>query len=215
LTRVVLGMAVADWISAATGIMASYLQPVNEESPVHKFDRGNWTTCQASGFLSFFALSASVVYNGCVGLCYLLTIRYGWRDTQLRKWQPLLHGLPLCYRLTTATAALTLDLFNPTATGCTIQEYPQGCSSSSTPCLRGAHASRFRLMFHWGLVWSVFLFLCVSMGLIYRHMFRTSRRSVAYTFGGGVAAVAASRSGSDVLRSRFVTQSVLYNGTFL
>jgi hypothetical protein len=71
---------------------------------------GNHGTCAASGFLTQFIVS-SPLYNATLAFYYLLMVRYNWKERDLVKIEPIIHGIPLCFGLGTAIAAAVLDVY--------------------------------------------------------------------------------------------------------
>jgi hypothetical protein len=75
---------------------------------------GNQRTCSAQGFLIQLSLGGSI-YNACICVYYLLTVRYRMDKRILERWAlPVMHVATLLFSFGSATAALVvvLDLYH-------------------------------------------------------------------------------------------------------
>lgn len=210
LTRILLGMSCMDFLFAACSVFGSAMSP-KDAYPWLKYAIGTWGTCEAFGFILHGSSTASILYNGVISFCYLLTIRYSWTDRDLHKIELYLHLGPHIIGWTTAATGLGLDLYNPTAAQCRIQEYPSGCQLNGS-CQRGANASLYYVPLFFVWVWGTFVFICVAMVLIYQSIRRVELRSESREFTGAASSNTqlTQQRQKNSLRSRFATQALLY-----
>ncbi|CAB9524745.1 expressed unknown protein [Seminavis robusta] len=166
---------------------------------------GTTQTCTAAAFWGQGGSLSSAVYNGSLTLYYLLTIRYGWTQSQFQQqsssssssssthntstttririsWEWLLHAIPLSIGWGTAIASLPLRLFNPIGWTCWIGPWPLQCAADGdgTPCERGHNAKLYRWLFFHAILWATFAFVTVAMILIYAKIKADERRSDRY-----------------------------------
>ena len=66
-----------------TLLFGSTLAPVDAYGWLNKYARGNQISCNVIGFIGHGSRVSSVLYNGALTLCYLLTIRYNWKEYEL------------------------------------------------------------------------------------------------------------------------------------
>ena len=86
LTRVICGMSVMDLLFSLTTVFSSTIAPSDiRSSTPGSLAIGNWSTCEAFGFISQGSSISSVIYNGTLTLYYLLTIRHGWSEQKCRQ----------------------------------------------------------------------------------------------------------------------------------
>ena len=74
------------------------------------FASGNTATCDAQGFLSFFALGVSVGYNCAVCFYYLAIITYNKKfDYIEKKLEPWFHGISISIPLVVSVIVLVTN----------------------------------------------------------------------------------------------------------
>lgn len=125
-------------------------------SGVPYWARGNQVTCSVQGFMIQLSILTGALYQASLQLQYLLGIKYGWTQRQL-KWgfllpvtstlckltthvfyawnnqrniEKYLHFVPLVLGLATAILNLVLKNYNPADWDCWIAPYPSNCTSS-------------------------------------------------------------------------------------
>jgi len=137
---------------------------------------------------------ASSSYSMCLTLFFLLVVRFNWRERSIKRLEPFLHGTGLVVGWGSAIAGLVLNLYNPYAWGCGIVAWPFGCTQSyqATPespanCERGDNAGIYSWAFAVGWVWAAFLFLAISMAIMYRQIYDQETRSAQYEFSASSA----------------------------
>jgi len=79
---------------------------------------GNDISCSIHGFLMQFLDTASVVYNGCLSIYYLLVIKYRWSDRKLKKLEKWFHIIPWSFGIVTAIIPAALKLYNLAGWNC-------------------------------------------------------------------------------------------------
>lgn len=174
-----------DFVYAVYVATMAFQIPSAELKAEIPYAMGNWTSCQTFAFFGQGSRLSSALYNGCLALYYLLTVRYGWTESQCKKIEPWLHVVPLTVGWATAIACLPLGLFNPVSLGCKITPYPMRCQwkgyyDSDVPCERGANATLYDIAFFHVWLWAVFIWLVVAMAMMYQQIARTERSSNKY-----------------------------------
>ena len=74
--RALLGMGVIDVLASSGWFLSTWMAPVGSNAV---YAVGNTQSCTYQGFLLQIAIGAPM-YNTCLALYYLLTIKYGWRE---------------------------------------------------------------------------------------------------------------------------------------
>ena len=142
--------------------------PIPEETGI-KWASGTTATCNVQAFFTQFGIASSF-YNASLSVFFLLVIRYGWREDQLRKVEPCLHGFPLLWGLSTAIAGVPLTIFNSANLWCWIAPYQD----------RGANADVFRWFFFYGPLWIMICIVTINSILIFHHVLRIESKSARY-----------------------------------
>jgi hypothetical protein len=119
---------------------------------------GNDTSCHVQGFFTQFGIASSF-YNASLSVYYLLVIRYGWKEHQLRKVEPLLHLFPLLWATVTAIAGLIKRVFG----------------NASLWCWVAAENKVFRWAAFYGPLWLMIGIVTVNTTLIYVHVRKIER----------------------------------------
>ena len=176
-SRIMLGMSTMDLLYALVSACSSSIAPKEVNWLLH-FANGTWGTCEAFGFMETGASLASICYNATLSLHYLLTIRYGWSEQNMRGIELWLHLMPLVIGWGVAIPGLPLNYYNPTATGCNLTAYPFGCKRRGG-CTRGDKALRYRLLLFFGILWTTFGFLVICMTLIYASIAKVNQSTVS------------------------------------
>ena len=144
--RIMLGSTIASLISSIVYMFNDLFFPGQLLIP----SSGTTTTkpCTASAFLLQLGSSIGVIYHASLQLQYVLVIKYGWRESRIRKLEPYLHLVPIVFGFGTSIAGLILKLYNPSDWNCWIAPFPSNCTSSywvnkfepdmtETDCVRG------------------------------------------------------------------------------
>lgn len=114
--RIIVGMSFSDSISSLFGFFLSTWPMPRNTWLVHGAI-GTEATCQMQGFLFQFGIVATPLYNCSLGCFYFLKIVHGWADEDIRKFEWLLHLVPLTVATITAIAGVVLKLYNPQSRG--------------------------------------------------------------------------------------------------
>lgn len=177
--RVLLGLSCFDFGSSLVIPWQSLLLP--QETSQTPFAIGNDATCTALGFFQQLSFG-SVFYNGMLSLYFLLTVRFGMKDTILAKrYEPLMHFVAIAFPLTTAIVGLAMGVYQEMEFGyvCWVDNYPEGCGcdpalgeEDGTCCTSDLLAWLFG-----GLpIGGVFLFVVVSNLAVYRYVRTTIQK---------------------------------------
>ena len=171
--RLLAVMSIMDFIYAIKAFGSTWPNPAG----TGYLTMGNTETCEAAAVLGHGGSLSSAMYNGSLTLYYLLTIAFSWRLDQIKRIEPLLHGLPLAIGWFTAFATIPMELMNPIGWTCWIGSYPVSCNvNPNIECTRGAHASIYRWAFFHIELWACFIFVAFAMGYIY---FRIRKNELA------------------------------------
>ncbi|GAX15407.1 hypothetical protein FisN_8Lh297 [Fistulifera solaris] len=124
---------------------------------------GNDTSCNVQGFFTQFGIASSF-YNASLSVYYVLVIRYGWKEHQLRKVEPLLHTFPLLWATVTAIAGLIKGVFG----------------NASLWCWVAAENKVFRWAAFYGPLWLMIGIVTVNTTLIYVHVRKIERAATLH-----------------------------------
>lgn len=180
--RALLGMSVLDILATSGWFLSTW--PAPRGSPNVVFAVGNTQSCTYQGFLLQIAIGAPM-YNASLALYYLLTIRYGWQEKELRHIERWIHAFIITFAVGTGILMIPLNIYNYVGTVCWTMGLPQGCGHSNhtpsdVPCERGNHAWMFGLVFFYIPLWLCITFTSVAMALIYAAVRHTEKRSFRY-----------------------------------
>jgi hypothetical protein len=121
--RLMVGLSTCDIIMSAGLISSTW--PMPKDTPNVWGALGTTRSCVAIGFLEQAGVSA-VLYSGSLSIYYLLRIQNVWKESQIVKYEPFVHLLPIVFGLGTMIAGLVLDLFNSGIFDCWIAPFAQG-----------------------------------------------------------------------------------------
>ena len=177
--RLLLGMSLLDAMFSIKNFLSTWIIPA--QLPVY-LAAGTQGTCTAAGFIGQLTNMGSIFYNASLALYFVWTIRQGWRAAQLRRWEWVLHAVPLGFGLSTAIAGLPLNLYNPTGWTCWIGAWPPFCDKDGTydKCTRGINAHIYKWAFGQAWSWSIVVFAAICMILIYVKISRDEQRTAKY-----------------------------------
>jgi hypothetical protein len=199
--RLIFGLSAADIISSFGNALSSTMTP-KDMSYLVPFAIGNMATCDAQGFLIFFATGVSVGYNCSVCFYYLAIITYNKKfDYIEKKLEPWLHGISILLPLVLSVILLATNTFNGSSGGtCFVEQYwPPHCIGYKTgeipegysiPCGRGSeedgHAKLRAItglvLFSWLLIIPPLIIL-VTMVMMYRSVTKIENRMQNYGVG--------------------------------
>jgi len=222
--RILAGMCVFDVLSSTAWFMTSW--PIPQEGVAWTlWNVGTVQTCSAQGFFIHMAMG-TILYNACLALYYLLAIRYSVKNPGIANyWEPWMHLVSIGFPLGTGMASLLLGLYNPVGWSCTITAYPPWCTQSVdgqgvTDCIRGDNAKIYNRAFWLGPAVFVWVFLVLSMGLIFCKIRRVENNTLAYSaasFRASTTSTTQSHSNNRPghLQRRFVVGAIYYVGAML
>lgn len=105
--RLVCGISITDF--SASFWLALSTWPIPRDSGV-LWASGTTTTCNLQGFFTQAGIASSF-YNCSLSIYFLLVIKCGWKESQIRKIEPCLHGVPIAWALLSASTGLGLGAF--------------------------------------------------------------------------------------------------------
>lgn len=140
--RILLWMSVNDFIYAVKAFVSTWPQP--KDSSFAYGAAGTTATCSAAGFLGHGGSLTSICYNFSLTVFFLLVIRYGWKESQIKtRIEIWFHIIPFAVGWSTAIAGLFLELYNAFGWTCWINSFPSGCTYNVN-CERGNNAGVYR-----------------------------------------------------------------------
>lgn len=167
--RLVLGMSCADVSSSFALALSTW--PIPSSTGI-LWAVGNTQTCTAQGFFTQFGIS-SPLYNVSLSLYYLLAVRYGWREHELRRVEPYLHLLPFSWAILTGVAGLPLQIFNSANLWCWIGNGPEGSG-------RNENTDPYRWAFFYGPLWTAIIVVTINLILLFSYVRTVTLRSERY-----------------------------------
>ena len=185
--RIMLGLSCSDVLFSTLMFVSSWAVPSGQAYG----SMGTVTTCTAQGFLNAYACIASQFYNASLALCYLLMVRYGWNEKQLRNIQSIFLAFPVFIALPFTVPSLFWDAYNFDGVNlCSgIAPYPLWCDEGDVPCIRGGQL--VRMIYKNKNLWAAFTpqILCgsvilTSMILLYITVLKNERANDRYRFEG-------------------------------
>eukprot|EP00547_Thalassionema_nitzschioides_P000633 CAMPEP_0194212658 /NCGR_PEP_ID=MMETSP0156-20130528/12687_1 /TAXON_ID=33649 /ORGANISM="Thalassionema nitzschioides, Strain L26-B" /LENGTH=255 /DNA_ID=CAMNT_0038940529 /DNA_START=84 /DNA_END=848 /DNA_ORIENTATION=- len=223
--RLVLGMSICDFFASVAWFLTTW--PIPEGTPGVYGAVGNTNTCSAQAFFAQFSLS-TVWYNASLALYYVLVIVKGWKNEEIVKVEPLLHGHAIAWGLGTGIASLSLTLFNQVGWDCWISAAPLGCQESwnspdgTTTCERGDNGSLYQWAFYYAPLWFVIVLTSGLMYWVYITVRKQQKRMARYIPASVVAAAKSTKSAqvqnsvaSQKDYKRIAAQAAAYVGAFL
>jgi len=183
--RILLGMSACDLFMSFAWILSTWPSPA--EDTIEPFAIGNRQTCTFQGIFLQFGNCATPMYNGALALCYMLKVRYNWKETRLEFLERWIHFFILGIAGGTSLVSLPLTLYNNHMYACWIAEYPLGCKQSYmlnpgevTDCIRGDNATIYAFAFLNIWIWLSYAVILFSMAMMYQHVSQTERASIFY-----------------------------------
>eukprot|EP00980_Cylindrotheca_fusiformis_P017211 scaffold5297_cov104-Cylindrotheca_fusiformis.AAC.4 len=125
-TRLLIGLSIFDIFSSANMAVSTFLRP-SDSHRIWSF--GNDTTCSVIGFLTQ-ATHSSACYNAMLSFYFLLTARFGLKNSYIATWiEPLMHFISIGYFFGTAIVGAALGVYADlyVGTGCWVNDYPRNC----------------------------------------------------------------------------------------
>jgi hypothetical protein len=157
--RVLVGFSIIDILSSM--VYAASSLPVPKGSPGTFGARGNWTTCNISGFLIQFNFSKAP-YWAFLCLQYALVIRYSVRQEKIVKFERIVHVFAFLAPFSLGIAMLQLNNYNPTYINpgtCFLNCYPASCLRDE-----GVECERGKNYFVWSVINFGVLIISLQVG---------------------------------------------------
>lgn len=156
------GLSCCDISSSLVFMMGTWIMQKNSQL----YARGSLNTCAVFGFINQFANLGSVLYVATLSIYYLLILKFRWPDAKVKKVQIYLVGAPGLVSLSFAITGAGLHIYGSANWLCWI-----------SPAYR-----EYWLYFMYIPVWSSFVFIMVTMIMIYRGVREIETKSDQYTF---------------------------------
>lgn len=175
--RIMLGMSLCDIINSTFMPLQAILVP--KGSSDHHWASGNDATCSALGFFLQFGFSVAF-YNGMLSFYYLFTIRLGFTQKRVERWEPFMHGISILYPLLTAVVGLALGAYHELdlGSGCWLSDYPEGCQIDPD---KRCESDRLAWIFAGVPVVSSFFFILINNLLIYLRVKKILSRGMRHS----------------------------------
>ena len=167
--RLVMGMSLADVSSSFALALSTW--PIPSSSGI-LWAVGTTQTCTAQGFFTQFGIS-SPLYNVSLSFYYLLAVRYGWKEHELKRIEPYFHVLPVAWALLTGIAGLPLQIFNSANLWCWIGDGPPGSG-------RNGNTDPYRWGFFYGPLWTAIVVVTINLFLLFSYVRTVTLRSERY-----------------------------------
>ena len=169
--RVLMGLSACDLLNSIASFVSTWPIPADKAGPVYGAV-GNDTTCKIHGFFMQFSVS-SAMYNGALALCYLLTVKYGWKDHDFRRVEPFMHGFPIIFGLATATTGFVLNAYNNAVLWCWYAAPFENYQA-------------YRWAFYYGPLWTAIIFTLYVMASIVHKVYQLEKANRRYRQAGQV-----------------------------
>jgi len=155
LFRLLAAMSISDIITSLFKFLSTW--PIPRGARFVYDPKGTQATCSAQGFFMQFAV-ATPLYNMFLSLYYLLSIRYRWRESDLKKLEWVAHLISIGFAVVTSFVLLILKQYNSSLLWCGIASKPINCKGSYrnngiNDCERGNNAWIFRFAFYYVPIW--------------------------------------------------------------
>lgn len=109
--RLLIGFSIYDAIGDVGFFLSTWPIPADDATSTSMYAAGNEVTCVVQGFVIQQTVVPSL-YNLIMAIYYLLVLRYGWTERQIRPYEPLLQGFPPLWGIGTGCMAIVLRLYN-------------------------------------------------------------------------------------------------------
>jgi len=126
----------------------------------------------------------SLMYTGCLSLHFLLSIRYKWLPSRVKKLDPFIHAASILIPVGTGVLGWLATVYNPGIFGCYLQGYPSGCLKIGAPkCIRGQQTRMYMSFMIVFPILLAFIFISTAMTLIYLTVYHQDQRMSRYQHG--------------------------------
>jgi hypothetical protein len=158
--RLLLGISIVDMSSGFWLGLSTW--PIPAESTV-LWSVGNDRTCTLQGFFTNFGITSSF-YNASLTLYFLLVVRYGWKEHEIRKIEPYLHAIPLLWGFGTSFAGLGLGTFGNAILWCWIERT----------------YSIYRWTFVYGPLWTMIVLVSFMSIMMLQYVWKLEKTTMKY-----------------------------------
>jgi len=94
---------------------------------------GSAATCNVQGFTILFSVCSGLLLDMSLSLYYLLLVKYGWNEAQLRRIEPYLHAFIWPFVLAISVYSAAQNLYGYTLESCFLM-IPEDCSEAAHSC---------------------------------------------------------------------------------
>jgi len=176
--RLMYGMSCMNVLSSSANSLATLPSPADDpyyDAYGKYYQRfpgmGTTATCTAQGFLFHFGQIGTTLYYCTLSIYYVLIVRIMCRScikegSIQRRIEPILHGIPILYSLSTSIFLALTGNFNNATSVCWISPYPFTCRKDPSTCTRGRHALLYRWIFSGIPVILIFFIILTCMFLL-------------------------------------------------
>lgn len=210
--RLLLAMSISDlntsfWYSLSTWPIPS--ETSNVYAPL-----GTQGSCVTQGFFVQLGI-ATPIFNGMLSIYYLLMIRYGWKEKDIKKVELVFYLIPIIFALGTAFSALGLELLNNANLWCWIAPYPLSCKGSYrnngiNDCIRGNNAWIYRWAFFYAPLWFVIMVSMIAMLLTFFAVKKTETKSMRWSVAHRLREARGLQQSKQVLKQAFFYLMAFY-----
>jgi len=160
--RILFAISIFDVMTSCGVFMGTW--PIPRGTPGVYMASGNKGTCTAQGF--WMQLGVGVpLYNASLSIYYFLVLFKGYKEHQVKKVEPLFHGVPILFALSTAIAVAATDNYR----------------SANVWCWITMDNNAMRLGFFNVPVWGSILLVTASMSAIYCRFLIQERKTKKYS----------------------------------
>jgi len=210
--RLLLAMSISDLNTSFWYTLSTW--PIPSETSNVYAPLGTRGSCVAQGFFVQLGI-ATPIFNAMLSIYYLLIIRYGWKEKDIKKVEKVFYFIPIVFALVTAFSALGLELLNNANLWCWIAPYPLSCKGSYrnngiNDCERGNNAWIFRWAFFYAPLWFIIIISMIAMFLTYFSVRKTELQSVKWTKSIKLQKAQALRHSKQVLKQAFFYLMAFY-----
>jgi len=176
--RILCGMSISDMLFSFECFLSTWPFPAGETWGAI----GSMLSCDIVGFITQFGCVCYLLYCGSLATYFVLKIRFNWQNPKIKKIEWLLHIFPIVAAGSMAISGWFLKLYSSANWICWIAPYPDDCDSQET-CIRGWNSNFYRLAFMYGWVWTILLYVSISMFAIFRHASDVEKQSDEFRRG--------------------------------
>jgi len=171
-------LSFSDIIGSIGYFASTWSIPADDTQSLVVFNMGNEVTCQTQGVFLQFGLMSGALYNSCLSVYYLLSVRYSVSNEKMKKtFLPLFHFISITHPLITSIISLRRNYFHPTPSSCWISNFPRDCVGDE--CVFG-NSLRIQMYFAWIPICLCLFIITASMTLLYKSIKRQEESMDSY-----------------------------------